>query len=65
VDAFDPSIAHGVKYPEPGGILFSYFQNIVDSIEGDIKGMDVCCMKDDEATDFLAVRSIFELLGKL
>jgi len=65
VDVFDPSIAPGVDYPEPGGILFSDFQNIVESIDGKIKGIDVCCMKDDEVTNFLAVRSVFELLGKL
>jgi agmatinase len=65
VDVFDPSIAPGVKYPEPGGILFSDFQNIVENIAGKIKGIDVCCMKDDEVTNFLAVRSVFELLGKI
>jgi agmatinase len=65
VDVFDPSIVPGVKYPEPGGILFSDFQNIVESIDGKIKGIDVCCMKDDEVTNFLAVRSVFEILGKI
>lgn len=65
IDVFDPSIAPGVKYPEPDGILFSHFQNIVESIEGKIKGIDVCCMKDDDVTNFLAVRSIFEILGKV
>jgi len=65
VDAFDPSIAPGVDYPEPSGMLFSDFQSIVESIEGKIKGIDVCCMKEDEVTNFLAVRSVFELLSKI
>jgi len=65
IDVFDPSIAPGVKYPEPGGILFSDFQKIVGVIDAKIKGIDVCCMKDNEVTNFLAVRSIFEILSKI
>jgi len=65
IDVFDPSIAPGVKFPHPDGILFSHFQNIVGSIEGEIKGIDVCCMKDDDVTNFLAVRSVFEILSKI
>lgn len=30
VDVFDPSIAPGVKYPEPDGILFSDFQSVLE-----------------------------------
>jgi agmatinase len=65
IDVFDPSIAPGVDYPEPGGILFSDFQGIVANIDGKIKGIDVCCMKDDEVTNFLAVRSVFELMSRI
>ncbi len=65
IDVFDPSIAPGVKYPEPGGILFPNFQNIIEVIDAKIKGIDVCCMKDDDVTNFLAVRSILEILGKI
>jgi len=64
IDVFDPSVAPGVKYPEPDGILFSHFQSIIEEVDAKIKGIDVCCMKDDEITNFLAVRSIFEILGK-
>lgn len=64
IDVFDPSIAPAVKYPEPDGILFSHFQEIIEAIDAKIRGIDVCCMKDDEVTNFLAVRSIFEILGK-
>lgn len=65
IDVFDPSIAPGVKYPEPGGILFPDFQQIIDSIDSKIKGVDVCCMKDNDVTNFLAVRSVFEILSKI
>lgn len=65
IDVFDPSIAPGVMYPEPNGILFPHFQEIIASIDGEIKGIDVNCMKDDEVTNFLAVRSVFEILSKI
>jgi len=64
-DVFDPSIAPGVKYPEADGIMFSHFKDLVDGIEGKIKGIDICCMMGDEVTNFLAVRSVFEILGKI
>ena len=59
IDVFDPSIAPGVKYPEPGGILFLDFQNIIEVIDAKIKGIDVCCMKDDSAVTYCpAIKSV-------
>lgn len=66
LDAFDPSIAPAVDMPEPNGLLFKEFKKLVNSIEGKIVGMDVCCLKplkDNQITEFLAIRAIFEILG--
>lgn len=68
VDVFDPSIAPAVHHPEPNGISFCEFKDMVHSISGAIKGFDVCCLKPIEGnkvTEFLAIRSLFEILGLL
>jgi len=66
VDAFDPYVAPAVDYPEPGGILFKQFSDVVNAISGKITGMDLCCLKpleNNQVTEFLTVKVIFEILG--
>ncbi len=67
VDCFDPSIAPSVDHPEPDGINFSEFQEIVSSVRGKIIGMTLCGgnLSENNVTQFLSVRTIFELLGKI
>jgi agmatinase len=68
IDVFDPSIAPAVLYPEPNGIFFAHFKELIDSINGKIVGIDVCCIrpiKDSQVTEFLAIKSIFEILKKI
>lgn len=66
IDAFDPSIAPAVDHPEPPGIGFREFAKLVRSIKGKIIGCDVVCLRkipDNEITEFLAARAIFEILS--
>jgi agmatinase len=68
VDVFDPSIAPAVDHPEPNGLLFREFQELVSSISGKLVGMDLVCLKpikDNQVTEFTAVRATFEILGKI
>ena len=65
-DVFDPSVAPAVDMPEPDGISFRDFQDSIKSIRGKIVGMDLCClnsMEGNEISEFLAVRSLFEMLN--
>ncbi len=66
IDVFDPSIAPAVDYPEPDGLLFDHFKSVVGDINGKIVGIDTCCLNPiagNQVTEFLAVRSIFEILN--
>ena len=66
IDVFDPSIAPAVDMPEPDGIFFNDFQKLVSAIKGRLVGLDMCCLNpipNNEVTEFLAVRSLFEILG--
>lgn len=66
MDVFDPSIAPAVDHPEPLGIGFREFTKLIRSIKGRIIGCDVVCLRkipDDEVTEFLAARAIFEILS--
>jgi agmatinase len=66
LDAFDPSVAPAVEMPEPDGLLFRHFRELINSISGEIVGIDACCLKPMESnqiTEFLAVRAIFEILS--
>lgn len=68
IDAFDPSFAPGVDQPEPNGINFNQFSDVIDSIKGNIVGIDVNCLrplKDNEITEFLVARCLFEIIGKI
>ncbi len=65
-DVFDPSICPSVDMPEPDGIFFNDFKKVIKSINGKIVGIDVCCLnskEDNEISEFLIVRSVFEMLG--
>ena len=67
-DVFDPSVFPAVDYPEPGGIYFYDFADIVENIEGKIVSIDACCLKPIEnnlISEFLAVKSMFYLLSKI
>lgn len=66
VDCFDPSIAPNVDYPEPDGINFQEFQEIVSAFQGKVVGITLCGGNpmQGNVTEFLAVRSVFELLSK-
>lgn len=66
IDAFDPYMAPAVDHPEPNGILFKEFAETVNVINGKIVGIDLCCLKplaDNQVTEFLAVKAVFEVLG--
>lgn len=68
LDVFDPSIMPAVGTPEPGGIGWYEFLEFLYSVimEKNIVGMDVvelCPIKDQPASDFLAAKLIYRLLG--
>lgn len=66
VDVFDPSIAPAVDHPEPNGLLFKEFQELVNSISGKLVGVDLVCLKPikgNQVTEFTAIRALFEILG--
>jgi len=67
VDVFDPSIAPAVHHPEPNGIYLREFSELIDSIKGEVGGMDFVCLKHeknrDQRTQFLIVRACLEVLG--
>ncbi len=66
IDVFDPSVAPAVDYPEPNGLLFNEFQNLINEVNGRVVGIDMCCLKPisgNQVTEFLAVKCIFEMLG--
>ena len=67
VDCFDPSIAPNVDYPEPSGISFREFQEVVSAFKGKIAGITLCGGNPMEGnvTEFLSVRAVFELLTKI
>jgi agmatinase len=68
IDTFDPSIAPAVDMPEVDGLLFREFAKIINSVAGKIVGTDLTCLKpikDNQVTEFLAVKVIFEILGKI
>jgi agmatinase len=66
IDVFDPSIASAVHHPEPNGISFIEFSRLVNTINGKIVGIDLTCLKpimNIQVTEFLAIKSIFEVLS--
>jgi len=68
LDVFDPAIMPAVGTPEPGGIGWYECLEFLYSVimERNIVGMDVvelCPIKDQPASDFLAAKLIYRLLG--
>jgi len=67
IDAFDPSIAPAVDHPEPNGIRFDEFQEVISAVKGKIVGVDLVCLKpipNNEVTEFTGIRGLFEILNK-
>ncbi len=68
LDVFDPSIFPTTDYPEPGGLSYFDFVDIIEAITGKLIGVDVCCFKpisNNFASEFLVIKSIFHLLSKI
>ena len=67
MDVFEPSIAPAVKYPEPEGMSYSDFVDMIGSLRGSkLVGMDcveIRPIEGNKITEFLAVKSIFKILG--
>lgn len=66
IDCFDPAFAPAVYHPEPGGISFQDFVELMSVFDGSkIVGFDLVELKslpDNSVTEFLATRVIFEIL---
>jgi agmatinase len=68
VDVFDPSVLPATDYPEPGGLNYFDFVDIITSIKSKVIGFDVCCLKpieDNLVSEFLVIKSIFHILSKI
>jgi len=67
VDCFDPSIAPNVDYSEPEGLTFRQFCDLVSALRGRVVGITLCGGNpmQGNVTEFLSVRSVFELLSKI
>lgn len=69
IDAFDPSIAPASDNPEPNGLNFSEFLDLIDVITKEkVVGLDLVeikPMKENKITEFLAVESIFQILSRV
>jgi arginase family enzyme len=68
IDFFDPSIAPAVDHPEPNGLFFSDFLEILEVLKGKIIGFDVVeinPIEGNKVTEFLAIKTIFEILGNV
>ena len=70
IDFFDPSLAPGTGTPEPGGLLFDHFSDLMQVIakRGKIIGFDVVEVNpyldgEGAVTSHLAARCIIEMLG--
>lgn len=69
IDFFDPSIAPAVEYLEPNGLFFHEFSELIEPFKkGKLIGLDLICQKylpNNQTTDFLATRTIIEILSYL
>ena len=68
LDVFDPSIAPAVGTPEPGGIGWYEVLDFLKEVAKDKKivGFDImelCPIKGQVATDFLAAKLLYRMLG--
>lgn len=66
IDVFDPGVAPAVGHPEPDGILWHQFQDLLKEVfKGKIVGLDLVeiePIEGNKVTEFLASRIIFETL---
>jgi agmatinase len=66
MDGFDPAFAPAVYHPEPGGFSYQDFVELMSVFNNSkIVGFDVVELKsipNDNVTEFLATRVIFEIL---
>ncbi|MEM5766141.1 MAG: arginase family protein [Candidatus Aenigmatarchaeota archaeon] len=66
IDAFDPSVAPAVGHPEPDGIFWPQFQDLLKEVfEGKLVGLDLVEVEpisENNVTEFLANKIIFESL---
>jgi agmatinase len=69
MDCFDPSIVPAVSHPEPNGLTFQEFLDLMEIIEnGKIVGFDIAEIKPIEGnkvTEFLATQVAFEILSHI
>jgi arginase family enzyme len=69
MDCFDPSVAPAVYHPEPNGLTFLEFLDLMEIIgNGKIAGFDIVEVKPIEGnkvTEFLAVQVAFEILSRI
>jgi len=68
LDVFDPSILPATDFPEPGGLTYFDFVDIIEAIKGKLIGADVCCLKpieNNRISEFLVIKSIFHILSKI
>jgi agmatinase len=68
LDVFDPSLVQAVGTPEPGGIGWYEILDLLKEIAKDKKivGFDIvelCPIKDQVSSDFLAAKLLYRLLG--
>jgi agmatinase len=66
IDAFDPSVAPAVGHPEPDGIFWHQFKELVKELKGKIVGLDLVevePIRGNVVTEFLAARIIFQILS--
>jgi arginase family enzyme len=66
IDGFDPAFAPAVYHPEPGGFSYQDFIELMSVFnKSEIVGFDVVEIKslpNNNVTEFLATRVIFEIL---
>jgi agmatinase len=69
MDCFDPSIAPAVYHPEPNGLTFQEFLDLMEVVgNGKIVGFDIVEVKPIEGnkvTEFLATQVAFEILSRI
>jgi agmatinase len=67
MDAFDPSIAPAVRCPEPNGLLWDEFVELIECLRGGkligIDLVEVRSLGENRVTEFLAINAIFRVLN--
>ncbi len=68
-DAFSPSLIRAVGTPEPGGLRWEHFIDIITFLfeKKQVVGMDaveLCPNKADEASNFIAAKAVYEAVSR-